>query len=136
MAPASPVEAVRQVSLDSDTPNKNVLWYRQPVHEWVEALPVGNGRLGGMVFGRVDSERIQLNEETVWAGYRGRDRNNPQSLQALPEIRRLLFRDENLANPSGWSGPNPRWCTSGRKPAPPIPWRRCTEASHSTCRPA
>jgi len=44
------------------------LWYEQPAQKWVEALPVGNGRLGAMVFGRVDEERIQLNEETVWAG--------------------------------------------------------------------
>ena len=44
------------------------LWYRQPAHKWVEALPVGNGRLGAMVFGGVDEERIQLNEDTVWAG--------------------------------------------------------------------
>ena len=44
------------------------LWYRQPAHKWVEALPVGNGRLGAMVFGAVDDERIQLNEDTIWAG--------------------------------------------------------------------
>ena len=44
------------------------LWYNQPAAKWVEALPVGNGRLGAMVFGGVDGERIQLNEETVWAG--------------------------------------------------------------------
>jgi alpha-L-fucosidase 2 len=44
------------------------LWYKQPAQEWVEALPVGNGRLGAMVFGGLDEERIQLNEETVWAG--------------------------------------------------------------------
>jgi alpha-L-fucosidase 2 len=44
------------------------LWYEQPAEKWVEALPVGNGRLGAMVFGRVDEERVQLNEETVWAG--------------------------------------------------------------------
>ncbi|HUT88470.1 MAG TPA: glycoside hydrolase N-terminal domain-containing protein [Thermoguttaceae bacterium] len=44
------------------------LWYEQPAENWVEALPVGNGRLGAVVFGRVDEERVQLNEETVWAG--------------------------------------------------------------------
>ena len=42
------------------------LWYRRPAKEWVEALAIGNGRLGGMVFGRVDVERIQLNEDTLW----------------------------------------------------------------------
>ncbi len=44
------------------------LWYEQPAQEWVEALPVGNGRLGAMVFGGIGEERVQLNEETVWAG--------------------------------------------------------------------
>ncbi|MCP5112820.1 MAG: hypothetical protein GY953_18490, partial [bacterium] len=43
------------------------LWYNQAASQWVEALPVGNGRLGAMVFGRVEKERIQLNEESVWA---------------------------------------------------------------------
>src|SRR5210317_2264708 len=44
------------------------LWYRQPALEWTEALPVGNGRLGAMVFGGIHEERLQLNEESVWAG--------------------------------------------------------------------
>jgi alpha-L-fucosidase 2 len=66
-----------------------VLWYLQPAKEWVEALPIGNGRVGGMVFGGVERERIQLNEETVWAGGPW-DANSPEALQALPEVRRLL----------------------------------------------
>ena len=49
------------------------LWYRQPAKTWNEALPVGNGRLAAMVFGDPLKERIQLNEDTVWAGER-RDR--------------------------------------------------------------
>ncbi len=53
-------------------------------------MPIGNGRLGGMVFGGIDKERIQLNEGTVWNG-RKRDRINPEALKALPEVRRLLF---------------------------------------------
>lgn len=68
----------------------HVLWYRQPAGSWNEALPIGNGRLGGMVFGGVAGERIQLNEDTVWAGEQ-RDRNNPAGHDALAEIRRLLF---------------------------------------------
>ena len=44
------------------------LWYRQPAAQWVEALPVGNGRLGAMVFGGIEHERLQLNEDTLWAG--------------------------------------------------------------------
>jgi alpha-L-fucosidase 2 len=68
----------------------NLLWYRQPAANWNEALPIGNGRLAAMVFGRIESERIQLNEETVWAGER-RDRNNPEGARNLAEVRRLLF---------------------------------------------
>jgi alpha-L-fucosidase 2 len=65
------------------------LWYRQPAANWNEALPIGNGRLGAMVFGGVETERLQLNEDTVWAGER-RDRMNPAGPAAVPEIRRLL----------------------------------------------
>ena len=70
------------------------LWYREPAHNWNEALPVGNGRLGAMVFGEVGKERLQLNEESLWAGY-PRDTTNPQALEALPEVRRLLFEGKN-----------------------------------------
>ena len=66
------------------------LWYRQPAKQWVEALAVGNGRLGAMVFGGVAEERIQLNEDTLWAGgpY---DPANPDALEALPQVRELIF---------------------------------------------
>jgi alpha-L-fucosidase 2 len=66
------------------------LWYRQPAKEWVEALAVGNGRLGAMVFGGVARERIQLNEDTLWAGgpY---DPANPDALEAWPRVRELIF---------------------------------------------
>ena len=66
------------------------IWFRQPAQEWVDALPVGNGRLGGMVFGGVDKECIQLNEKTLWAGGRWND-ISPDGLRALPDIRKLLF---------------------------------------------
>src|SRR3982751_2432395 len=69
---------------------QNRLWYAQPARNWVEALPVGNGRLGGMVFGGVESEHLQLNEDTVWAGEK-RDRNNPEGAKNLPEVKRLLL---------------------------------------------
>ncbi len=67
-----------------------VLWYRQPAKEWVEALPLGNGRIGAMLFGGVDEERLQLNEDTLWAGgpY---DPISPEAHDALPEVRRLIF---------------------------------------------
>jgi alpha-L-fucosidase 2 len=65
------------------------LWYRQPAVSWTEALPVGNGRLGAMVFGGTASERLQLNEDTLWTGgpY---DPVNPAARAALPEVRRLI----------------------------------------------
>ena len=65
------------------------LWYRQPAAQWVQALPVGNGRLAAMVFGDVGKEHIQLNEDTVWSGDK-RDRSNPEAAKSVPEIRRLL----------------------------------------------
>jgi len=70
------------------------LWYRKPARQWGEALPVGNGRLGGMVFGGVSRERIQLNDDALWAGG-PKDRNNPEALKALPKVRQLLFQDKN-----------------------------------------
>ena len=66
------------------------LWYRQPAAKWIEALPVGNGRLGAMVFGGVPEERIQFNEDTLWAGG-PRDYAHHGAVRYLPEIRRLLF---------------------------------------------
>ena len=66
------------------------LWYEQPAQAWVEAIPVGNGRLGGMVFGGVDRERIQLNEDSLWSGG-PQDADNPDALKHLGEVRQLLF---------------------------------------------
>src|SRR5262249_11653565 len=76
-------------------PNNLVLWYRQPAEKWTEAIPIGNGRLAGMVFGKTDHERIQLNEDSIWAGART-DRTNRAALKSLPEIRRLLFAGQPL----------------------------------------
>src|SRR6478609_7904266 len=67
------------------------LWYNQPSGDvWENALPVGNGRLGAMVYGNVKTEIIQLNEHTVWSGGPN-ENNNPEALASLPEIRRLIF---------------------------------------------
>ena len=66
------------------------LWYRQPASSWVEALPVGNGRLGGMIFGGVAHERIQFNESTVWTG-EPRSYAHPGAHKHLGAIRQLLF---------------------------------------------
>jgi len=70
------------------------LWYRRPAADWNEALPIGNGRLGAMVFGGIAQERLQLNEESLWDGY-PRERVNPAALAALPDVRRLLFAGRN-----------------------------------------
>src|SRR5690606_24871616 len=67
------------------------LWYDSPSDSvWENALPIGNGRLGAMVFGNVEKEKIQLNEHTVWSGSPNRN-DNPDALKALPEIRKLIF---------------------------------------------
>lgn len=66
------------------------LWYRQPASDWNEALPLGNGRLGGMVFGAASCEQIQVNEDSVWYGG-PMDRNNPSAKEKLPQIRSLIL---------------------------------------------
>ncbi|MDR0686406.1 MAG: glycoside hydrolase family 95 protein [Dysgonamonadaceae bacterium] len=67
------------------------LWYNTPASKWDEALPVGNGRLGAMVFGNPAQERLQLNEETVWAG-QPNDNNYPEAKKHLSEVRNLMFQ--------------------------------------------
>ena len=67
------------------------LWYDRPSGDiWENALPLGNGRLGAMVFGNVEQETLQLNEHTVWSGSPNRN-DNPDARAALPEVRRLIF---------------------------------------------
>src|ERR1700726_5124462 len=67
------------------------LWYRRPAERWLEALPVGNGRLGAMVFGGTQMERIALSESTAWSGAPAQDEVNPDALSHLNEIRQLFF---------------------------------------------
>src|SRR5580704_8192318 len=66
-----------------------VLWYRQPGEKWLEAMPMGNGILGAMVFGGIQQERIALNECTFWSG-RPHDYNNPEAIKYFPQIRDLV----------------------------------------------
>lgn len=78
------------------------LWYDQPAQTWTQALPIGNGVMGGMVFGTPAVEHIQLNEETIWAG-QPNNVVNPNAKEALPEVRRLIFEGkykeaQDLAN--------------------------------------
>lgn len=65
------------------------LWYKKPAENWDEALPLGNGRIGAMVFGRVTDELIQLNEDSIWSGG-FRYRNNPKAYENLDKIRKLI----------------------------------------------
>lgn len=87
----------------SQDPKSLKLWYNKPSGKiWENALPIGNGRLGAMVYGNVEKETIQLNEHTVWSGSPNRN-DNPEALAALPQIRQLIFdgkqKDaEQLAN--------------------------------------
>ena len=66
------------------------LWYDAPAREWTEALPIGNGRLGAMIFGGAERERLQLNEDTLWTGgpY---SQVNPEARPHLDEVRSLIF---------------------------------------------
>lgn len=82
------------VALDSIVvkilPQDLILWYNQPAKEWVEALPLGNGCMGAMVFGGINTERFQLNEDTLWSG-EPRNHNNTNALSILPQVRTLIF---------------------------------------------
>ena len=70
---------------------ENKLQYSSPAKDWNEALPLGNGKLGMMVFGGVSEERIQLNEETFWSGWECTEYDNPQTFEHLDEMRQLIF---------------------------------------------
>lgn len=67
------------------------LWYSRPAGRWLEALPVGNGRLGGMIYGGIQTERIALSESTAWSGAPATGEVNPGALTHLNEIRQLFF---------------------------------------------
>lgn len=92
--PAMVLSLVRLAFAESADPRTTVLWYAQPAKTFHESLPLGSGRIGAMVFGGVDQERIVLNESSVWSGSR-EDSNRPDAWKALPEIRRLLLEGKN-----------------------------------------
>ncbi|WBL23398.1 glycoside hydrolase family 95 protein [Zunongwangia sp. HRR-M8] len=77
-------------SLFGQSENDLKLWYDKPAENWNEALPIGNGRLGAMIFGDPSVERLQLNEETIWAG-QPNSIAHKKALKALPEVRKLIF---------------------------------------------
>lgn len=66
------------------------LWYSKPARKWTQALPIGNGRLGAMVFGAVNEDILQLNEDTIWSGF-PEDYNNDEASEHIDEVRQLIF---------------------------------------------
>jgi len=90
-------------------PSDMVLWYRQPAAAWLQAMPLGNGMIGAMVFGGVPQERIALNESSFWSG-RPHNYDNPEAFQYFPQIRDLVFAGkfqeaEKMANDHFWGKP-------------------------------
>ncbi|SFD30361.1 glycoside hydrolase family 95 protein [Spirosoma endophyticum] len=73
------------------------LWYKQPAKQWVEALPVGNGKIGAMIFGGTSDELIQLNESTLWSGGPVKTNVNPEAAGYLPQIREALLKEGDYA---------------------------------------
>lgn len=94
----------------SDTDNTEKLWYDKPASIWLEALPIGNGRLGGMIYGGRKTEQIQLNEDSFWSG--GPHNNNSSSSKnVLGQVRQLIFNGqesdaENIINKEFIKGPH------------------------------
>ncbi len=85
------------------------LWYTQPARIWEEALPLGNGKTGAMVFGRVNKERYQLNDNTLWSGYpiEGNNSNGPT---VLPEVRKAIFEGKYDKADSLWKKMQGPYC--------------------------
>lgn len=92
---------------------QNTLWYKQAAKIWDEALPIGNGKLGAMVFGGVESEHLQLNEESLWTGNNSNVKDKEDGYKYLSEIRKLLFEgkyteaqeitERDLMAPGNWN---------------------------------
>lgn len=83
------------LGLKAANANRYVLWYDAPAKNWNEALPIGNGSLGAMVFGYPEQERLQLNEETLWTGGPAELNPNPDAPNYLEGVRQLLFAGKN-----------------------------------------
>ncbi|HSX64451.1 MAG TPA: glycoside hydrolase family 95 protein, partial [Pseudoxanthomonas sp.] len=104
-----PALAARSSSASTTAAEALKLWYRLPARQWVDALPLGNGRFGAMVWGGTSRERLQLNEDTLFAGA-PYDANPEDALPALAEVRQLIFEGryieaEALANQKLMSKP-------------------------------
>jgi alpha-L-fucosidase 2 len=118
--------ALRQLpgqSRPDDRQSALTLWYRNPAREWTDALPIGNGDMGAMVFGGVPQERLQLNQHTLWSGHHVE--NDADSRETLARIRQLLFdgkfAEANAAGraPGGRRGAGPEAAGGAGVPAPP-----------------
>ena len=101
--------AIVCVAKAQNNDNTERLWYDKPATIWLEALPIGNGRLGGMVYGGTQTDEIQLNEGTFWSGG-PHNNNSTTALAHLDEVRRLIFNGqeqeaEDLLNQEFVKGP-------------------------------
>lgn len=81
------------IAANPKDPPSTIMWMDQPAKTWHEATPIGNGRLGAMIYGGITHEKIQTNDDTFWSGI-PQDVQNPLAAQYLPEIRKLIFEDK------------------------------------------
>ena len=86
--------AFRCAAEESSLTPETLIWFNTPAANFTESTPLGNGRLGAMMFGGVDEERIVLNESSVWSGSR-QDADRPDAYKALPAIQKLLLEGKN-----------------------------------------
>lgn len=87
------VAVLPQAAVQAESPDALTLWYKQPAVEWTEALPISNGRLGAMVYGGIQKEQLQINEDTLWSGG-PHDYSNPEAYSHLAVVRSLLDKGE------------------------------------------
>ena len=89
--------ALRQSEQETNMSDDLKIWYAQPAEHWCDALPVGNGRLGAMVYGGPRAERIYLSDSTFWSGEASLENNNPNGPEIVAEVRRLLLAGDIAA---------------------------------------
>ncbi len=87
--------AALPLSGQTGSSERPVLWYKAPAKEWTQALPIGNGNLGAMVFGGIEQEHLQLNEHSLWSGH-PIEIDSPHTLEVLPKVRQLLFEGKYM----------------------------------------
>ncbi len=87
--------SIYSISCFSQQENNLKLWYNKPAEKWVEALPVGNGKIGAMIFGGIEEELLQLNESTLWSGGPVKKEVNAEAKNYLPKLRKALLENED-----------------------------------------